>query len=631
MAEHPSFTLAGLLAAGGTAGYIRTRSTPSLVAGVGLGVSYAYAGYLLKNNKDYGSELALANSVLLTGSAVPRIIKTGGRAPVPLLLGAAGGLATYYYQKKFQSSDTLRKLRNEQGPVRYGYRILILWVELDLTMLLIIPGAPVPKTHPNPDKKLVLGYSRDPFAALPKQLLSHENFLLDHYIRVVVPHNVKTCRLFNKMNDHEGRVMRDWVGLAITDSDLLCSIILLGACRHILTNNPNSGFMPAALQYKYNGLKALRHAVSGASPTVSALTIAKACAMALDEYIAMSSPPTAIPTGSWVLVTGATGFVASHVTRQLLQRGFKVRGTVRDQAKAQWLIDDHFKSYAESGSYELVTVPDLSATGAFDEAVKGVSAVAHIASVLDFDPNPNNVVPQTVAGVTSVLESASKESSVTRFVFTSSIVAAVFPTADQDGVVDRNSWNEFAVKEAWAPPPYEPSRAMLVYAASKVAAEQVLWKYVDENKPHFVTNVVSPSGILGEPLHERHASSYGNWIYSLFTEKREMIDTFQTAFFVDVQDVALVHVAALLDPEVKDARLQTWGHKAHWNDFLPILRELRPQRKFIDDYPETFYLKLSTDQSQSVALLKKWAGQDGWKPLKQIITEAINNPYWKTE
>jgi uncharacterized membrane protein (UPF0136 family) len=59
-------------------------------------------GYLLKNNKDYGSELALANSVLLTGSAVPRIIKTGARAPVPLALGAVGGLATYYYQKKYR-------------------------------------------------------------------------------------------------------------------------------------------------------------------------------------------------------------------------------------------------------------------------------------------------------------------------------------------------------------------------------------------------------------------------------------------------------------------------------------------------------------------------------------------------
>jgi hypothetical protein len=57
-------------------------------------------GYLIKENKDYGTELALGNSVVLLGSAIPRIIKTGGRAPVPIALGATGLLATYYYQKK---------------------------------------------------------------------------------------------------------------------------------------------------------------------------------------------------------------------------------------------------------------------------------------------------------------------------------------------------------------------------------------------------------------------------------------------------------------------------------------------------------------------------------------------------
>lgn len=57
-------------------------------------------GYLIKENKDYGTELALGNSILLLGSAIPRIIKTKARAAMPLALGATGLLATFYYQKK---------------------------------------------------------------------------------------------------------------------------------------------------------------------------------------------------------------------------------------------------------------------------------------------------------------------------------------------------------------------------------------------------------------------------------------------------------------------------------------------------------------------------------------------------
>lgn len=57
-------------------------------------------GYLIKENRDYGTELALGNSVLLLGSAIPRVIRTSGRAPVPIALGTTGALATWYYYKK---------------------------------------------------------------------------------------------------------------------------------------------------------------------------------------------------------------------------------------------------------------------------------------------------------------------------------------------------------------------------------------------------------------------------------------------------------------------------------------------------------------------------------------------------
>lgn len=100
-------------------------------------------------------------------------------------------------------------------------------------------------------------------------------------------------------------------------------------------------------------------------------------------------------------------------------------------------------------------------------------------------------------------------------------------------------------------------------------------------------------------------------------------------YFVDVHDVAVLHVAAVLDPEVRNARLQTWGHSSNWNDFLHVVRELRPQKEFIPDYTNSRLLSITTDQSEPVALLKKWADQDEWKPLKDSIAEGINNPFFK--
>jgi uncharacterized protein YbjT (DUF2867 family) len=74
-----------------------------------------------------------------------------------------------------------------------------------------------------------------------------------------------------------------------------------------------------------------------------------------------------------VLITGASGFVASPVIRKFLEAGFKVRGTVRSESSAEKVKQLHSK-YASELSF--ATVEDISAPGAFDEAVKGVDGVS---------------------------------------------------------------------------------------------------------------------------------------------------------------------------------------------------------------------------------------------------------------
>ncbi|KAG8827809.1 hypothetical protein FRC19_000314 [Serendipita sp. 401] len=81
--------------AGGTTGFLRTGSKPSLIAGVSVGCLYLWSGGLILNNDFRGFYGAAGASAILFLSSLPRVAK----GPVPAiltLLSAASG--TYYYQ-----------------------------------------------------------------------------------------------------------------------------------------------------------------------------------------------------------------------------------------------------------------------------------------------------------------------------------------------------------------------------------------------------------------------------------------------------------------------------------------------------------------------------------------------------
>src|SRR5580765_4206043 len=123
-----------------------------------------------------------------------------------------------------------------------------------------------------------------------------------------------------------------------------------------------------------------------------------------------------------VCVTGASGFIAAHIVRELLERGYRVRGTVRSlRQPGKYTFLTQLPGAADR--LELVEA-DLLAPGSYDAAVAGCDVVMHTASpyLIDVKDPQRDLVDPAVKGTLNVLTSA-KAAGVGRVVLTSSMSA----------------------------------------------------------------------------------------------------------------------------------------------------------------------------------------------------------------
>ncbi|EJT96897.1 NADP-binding protein [Dacryopinax primogenitus] len=199
-----------------------------------------------------------------------------------------------------------------------------------------------------------------------------------------------------------------------------------------------------------------------------------------------------------VLVTGANGYIAVWICRILLEKGYSVRGTVRTPSKGDYLK----KLFEKEGErFEYVLVEDITAEGAFDEAVKGVQGVLHTASPVAMAiKHPDELIKPAVQGTLSVLTSVDKYGTeVGRVVITSSC-AAILEPHEGGYVYTEKDWNDFSLHEVEQKS--EKAAPIHQYRTSKTLAEQNAWRFEKEKTGKWDLVTILPPYVFGPLLQE---------------------------------------------------------------------------------------------------------------------------------
>ncbi|KAG4433520.1 hypothetical protein IFR05_011003 [Cadophora sp. M221] len=255
---------------------------------------------------------------------------------------------------------------------------------------------------------------------------------------------------------------------------------------------------------------------------------------------------------SYVLVTGATGFIGAHVVDVLLYRGIKVRGATRSMKKGEAMMKARPQF---SAHLDFVQIEDFEKSGVFEDAAKDVDAVIHVASPFTYDTEDNEkeLILPAINGVRSILEAAAS-SKIQRIVITSSFAAVMD--------INRKATSYFTyTAEDWNPLTYEESidpasSAVVAYRGSKKFAELEAWNFVKERKPKFEIVTLCPPMTFGPVVHpvagveNLNESNKMLWMVA----SGEPLPVARVPFWVDVRDLAEAHVEALLRPDAGNKR-----------------------------------------------------------------------------
>lgn len=243
-----------------------------------------------------------------------------------------------------------------------------------------------------------------------------------------------------------------------------------------------------------------------------------------------------------ILVTGATGYIASWVIKQLLEQGHTVHATVRDLNKKASV--QHLEKIAAQSTGKLnFFQANLLEEGSFDQAVQGCEIVIHMASpflVTNFKDPIKDLIDPAIKGTANVLNSVNRTESVKRVVVTSSIASTYGDAIDilktKNNSFNESHWNTTSSAE------HQP------YYYSKVAAERKAWD-MQQKQSRWDLVCINPGLVIGPSLTPSTQSGSVEVLQQFGNGMTLMGVPPMWNGLVDVRDVADAHLRAAFQPE----------------------------------------------------------------------------------
>ncbi|KAI9934613.1 hypothetical protein ASPWEDRAFT_71380 [Aspergillus wentii DTO 134E9] len=344
-----------------------------------------------------------------------------------------------------------------------------------------------------------------------------------------------------------------------------------------------------------------------------------------------------------VLLTGANGFVASHILSILIERGYSITATVRSPQKANDVFNTH---PSWKGKVDFAIVADFTSEKPFDELFRNTKQpfnyVIHTASPLTFavEDLRKEMIEPAVKGTTEILKAANNYGgdSLKRFVLLGSAVSVLdsFEDLSREGKpYTEKDWNPVTAEQA-----IERNDTIRAYNVSKAQAELSAWAFMKETSPNFDLVVINPDIITGPMLHPISSPKSVNEtnqfaIKSFIDGTYKQIEGVQFPFFhfVDVRDVAQSHVDALTNPAAAGHRILLISDLITPQLIANIIRENFPALR--DRVPEGNPSQIlppgihptGWDMRVSLDILAKGTKQGKWKyiDLRTSVTDAVSS------